>query len=451
MGEQQLPLSNDYKRQDQYIMKVLLVSHNVISTSTNMGKTLRAFFDNWAPDEIAQLYVHSEVPTDDTVCRNYYRITDMEVVKSVILPGKYGTHFGPEDIERGRANPRTDTGLQGQIYQKSRSRTALVYTVRDLYWRMGHWYTKALRQWIREFSPDVIFLASGDYSFIYRVASRIAEDFNLPMVAACFDDYYLHNRNEGSLLGRIRNKEYMNTVRKTMARTESIITVSEPMIDEYTKLFGKPCRVLYTSCNAKQIDFAPDADRIAYFGNLDFQRDKQLIDIGRALKQCTAQGKPAALDVYSAEKNPEILKNLNEENGICFHGAVAPDQIPGLMVQCLAVIHTESFDPEMVQQVRFSVSTKIAESVTVGPCLFAYGPAQVASMDYLIRNDAAYVVTRPEDLAASLEDLICNREKRGQILVNARNAAARNHSAQVNTQNMKKWLTEAIQAFSERD
>ena len=40
----------------------------------------------------------------------------------------------------------------------------------------------------------------------------------------------------------------------------------------------------------------------------------------------------------------------------------------------MAVIHTESFEQEMMELVRFSVSTKIAESLMYGPCLIAYGP-----------------------------------------------------------------------------
>ena len=56
------------------------------------------------------------------------------------------------------------------------------------------------------------------------------------------------------------------------------------------------------------------------------------------------------------------------------------------MANSMAVIHTESFEQEMMELVRFSVSTKIAESLMYGPCLIAYGPEGIASIDYLKEN-----------------------------------------------------------------
>jgi hypothetical protein len=61
-----------------------------------MGKTLSSYFDGWDVNEIAQLYVHSEVPTSDA-CHNYYRITDKEMIKSVFTR-KSGTAFTERDI-----------------------------------------------------------------------------------------------------------------------------------------------------------------------------------------------------------------------------------------------------------------------------------------------------------------------------------------------------------------
>ena len=54
-------------------MRVLLVSHTALSRTNNMGKTLLSYLSAFAPGEVAQFYIHSEVPTDDTVCVDYYR------------------------------------------------------------------------------------------------------------------------------------------------------------------------------------------------------------------------------------------------------------------------------------------------------------------------------------------------------------------------------------------
>ena len=62
--------------------KILVISHNVFDRRTNMGKTLSGFFTDWNPDRLAQLYLHSEIPTSD-ICHKYYRITDTDALKSV--------------------------------------------------------------------------------------------------------------------------------------------------------------------------------------------------------------------------------------------------------------------------------------------------------------------------------------------------------------------------------
>ena len=55
--------------------RILVISHNVFSKSTAMGKTMSSMLSCVPPENLAQLYFHSEVPTTD-VCKNYFRITD---------------------------------------------------------------------------------------------------------------------------------------------------------------------------------------------------------------------------------------------------------------------------------------------------------------------------------------------------------------------------------------
>ena len=160
-------------------MKVLVISHNVFCKTTNMGKTLMAYFKGWNSDDIAQLYVHSEIPTDD-ICKNYYRMTDKEIIKSIITR-KSGTVFTESDINKDLSDSRTDTGTTAQLYQKARARTPFIYFARNLWWSLGAWKTKKLLKWVDEFSPDVIFLASGDYSFIYDIALKLAKRKNIPL------------------------------------------------------------------------------------------------------------------------------------------------------------------------------------------------------------------------------------------------------------------------------
>ena len=74
-------------------MRILVISHNIFSDTESMGKTLSGYFNGWDKDEIAQFYIHSEIPTSNKVCKNYFRITDIDALKS-IFTRKCGKAFG---------------------------------------------------------------------------------------------------------------------------------------------------------------------------------------------------------------------------------------------------------------------------------------------------------------------------------------------------------------------
>lgn len=169
--------------------------------------------------------------------------------------------------------------------------------------------------------------------------------------------------------------------------------------------------------------------KISYLGNISYLRDLQLIDIGRTLRKMNCE--PNHIDVYSAESRKEIIDGMNLENGIVFHGAVGADEVLKVIGESMAVIHTESFDEKIRKSVRYSVSTKIADSLASGTCIFAYGPEEIASIDYLEKNNAAICCTDIKDLEHFLKVLITDTDERNKVVVKALTVAEKNHAATV--------------------
>lgn len=425
-------------------MKVLVVSHNSMSCNSNMGKTVLSYFPGGRQIETAQFYIHSEIPTDGSVCRNYYRFTDKDAIRSLNPFATYGTVFTAADIRPELVTARTDSGLLSKIYRMGEKRTAFIYTARNILWKLSRWNTPQLWKWVDDFSPDVVFFASGDYGFMYDIARKVAEHVNKPLAVACVDDYYLYNRNADSLLGRLQHRLFLKTVHKTMARADRIFTICESLKEAYEKLFQKPCFVLHTAASAmaEPIDTVRSG-QISYLGNLSLGRAEQLAAMGRAVRQHNGW-----IDVYSQERNPEFLKGLTEENGIRFHGAVSAEEVLRIMTSSMVVIHTESFEARFQNITRYSVSTKIADSLMNGPCIVAYGPEGIASIDYLKENRAAYVISDPVDLEAGLREILSDAALRDEIVSNARALAAKNHHPQTNPANVCKWLDAVCETWT---
>ena len=420
-------------------MKVLVISHNVFCKTSSMGKTLMSYFKGWDDNDIAQFYIHSEIPTD-TICKNYYRITDKEMIKS-IFTRKCGTILKKEDIKFDAITSRVDTGRESNIYKMAKNKTPFFYIARNMWWKFGKWKTKKLFSWVDDFSPDIVFFSSGDCAFMYDIALKLAKYKNIPLVISCMDDYYFHNKNENKLFGKAVHRSFMKSVRKTMDYASCIFPICEKMGRDYGKLFNKPYHTLPTPSTISQPLNEEKTNAISYIGNMGYKRNEQIIKIGQALLKLNG----SCIDVYSQESREEILRDLTEENGIKFHGAISSNEVLKVMGKSLAVIHTESFDEMERKKVAYSVSTKIADSLASGTPILAYGPSEVASIEYLRKNNSAFCANSESELENVLSLLISNEEKRKEIIENALNLAKKNHDSEANCQMIRDVLREIIE------
>ena len=438
-------VSTESMVKDIGVMKVLIISHTVISKTGNMGKTILSYFQSFCPEETAQFYIHAEVPTDASVCEQYYRFTDKDALKSIFLPSVQGNSFSHIDVDVNRVDSRVDKGLESSMHTIGSKRTAEIYIARNVMWKMSHWFSPSLKAWLNKCNSDVVFFASGDYSFAYEIALEVSDYLNVPLVVSCVDDFYVFNKNRDSFLGRIQHRAYMKTVSKTMERASSILSICDTMSVAYQEIFQKPCHTLHTAAADKKLILNRAATAISYIGNLTCGRHRSLIELGAALKRIAPQ---MHIDVYSGETDGAITSSLINAAGIEFHGRISAEDVLSVMENSRFVIHTESFDSYDMERVRFSVSTKIAESLMYGPCLLTYGPKGIASIDYLEENKAAYVISDRENLEAELRSILDDDSEYDEILANARALARKNHSTEINSAKVRQWLQEAVDDYN---
>lgn len=394
-------------------MKVLIISHNALGDETNMGSTLRAWFQGFSPEELAQFYIREKGSGDVSLCRNHYCYTDVDALRGLI------------GLEPKR---QTKSKTVKAAYQYGRKRSALSYLLRDFLWKNSRWEENGFWQWVEDFGPDVIFLASGDHGFLYEIAAEAAARQEKPLVVACVDDFYLYDRWKGQWMGYLARHWFRNSVQCAMERSELIFAICPAMTQEYETLFGKPCRVLYTPVAGSDEKTGEYTGNVVYLGNISLKRKEELIRIGKALQRLNLSEDANVLHVYSGEQDAAMLQGLTRGNGICFHGPVNKAEVGRILRGSLAAVHVESFDPLLRSRIRFSISTKIPQILAEGTCLIAFGPKGVASMDYLSENGGAFVITDPEKLESGLGRILTDGFLRQEIREQARILAARNHS-----------------------
>lgn len=413
-------------------MKVLIISHNPITTHQNMGKTMLTLFSAFKKEDLCQLYVYPTIPDVDK-CNSYYRITDKDVLKSCYRFKVVGKKISKEEILSAKSQLFEKDGDE-LLYRNTKNKRAYRKILRDLMWKISPWYNRSIKEWLERECPTHIFLAPGEAKFIYDIALKISKEFNLPIIAYECDDYYF-TKNKKGLLNKIHQYGLKRKIEKLMAKTSHIIAICDQLKESYSEKFSISATTVMTGANysiASKPKVIEKIKRITYLGNIRLNRYLSIAEVGKVIDEINMEnGTSYYLDVYSREKDENILAAFCDVKSINFRGFVSGKDFDEIFYNSQTLLHVEAFDEESIDRVKYSISTKIADSLASGICLFAYGPESVASIDYLIENDCAIYCTDRQELKDKLQILFNDSETRNRVIVNAINTAKENHDLNI--------------------
>jgi glycosyltransferase involved in cell wall biosynthesis len=365
--------------------RILVVSNNSFSDSTNNGKTLASFFDDYPAENIAQLYLNSELP-NITRYNNYYRITDFDVIKSILSKSNIcGSRIDLDNDMKTMVSKEKNVALVDRVKNYNLARLA-----REFFWKSKKWKSKSLEQWLEEFNPEVVFLCAGDSGFAYDITGYVQDKFKTKLVIYVTDDYVLPRKNLSPFWWYRRNKIF-NKMKNTVKKSDLFITISDQMKEVYKELLGKDSILAVnmteslkdssiTRKNKQEITFV-------YAGGLHYKRYTTLNLLAKSLKKYNddpLNKQKVFLRIYSGQEiNREIKKYLNVKGASEFCGSLNPTQLKKVLNKSDIPVHVESFDDKSIESTRLSISTKIPEYLSLGKPVLAIGPNQVSSMQYL--------------------------------------------------------------------
>lgn len=428
--------------EEDLLPRVLVVSHQCFSSTTAMGKTMASFFDCWHGHGVAQLFFRSETPDADC-CSEYFRITDFDILQNALtghgrLPdGRLNGTGGSDAIDR---TDQTRSPFVSWAYCIGEHRWPAMNLARDFVWQRKRWDTGHLQEWLDYVDPEVVMLVPGEYRFAYEIACRIARKRRIPLIIYYTDDYY-GKQPSLSPLYWLMHSLLMCTARRTIMYSSCLLTVSDRMAEEYERRFSRPCYVLRHSVDAREPLCVPppgpqEVVRLSYIGNLHSNRWRSIAVLARALSQyVTAGGHRAELSIFSRQKPSLPVLNAISIDGISrYAGSLDADGVCAEQQRADVLVHVESFDRRSRHYTRLSVSTKIPEYMTSGKCILAFGPSEVASIDYVRRHGMGIVATAKRQLPDALKRAIEDAGLRTQMGMRARAVAERNHDRRANAQ-----------------
>ena len=420
------------------------MSHNPITDYNSMGKTFLSLFSTFTEEDLCQLYIYPTLP-NIKVCKSYYRITDREALRSIIFRGNAGRCIAVGEIKH--ENKIYENDNFSKMYRDKNSHKELKILVRDTIWKLATINNRGLSVWLSEEKPNVIFAAPGASGFFYQLIFRVAKKLSIPIVTYVCDDFYFCNRNKKGLAKRI----YAHFIRKKMKTlleaSRHVVTISDELAHDYTAEFGCQCTVISTGSNSKNAlnSTCGNGEIMSYFGNLQLGRYLSLAEVAKAVDLYNGKhGSSIVLNIYTADCSPNVLEAFKGIMCAHFCGFLTADKMYVEMKKASVLLHVESFEVENRERVKYSISTKIADSLASGICILAYGPAELASVEYLRRNECAFVATDAKELENKISDCLGNPKARTQTATKALDVAARNHDSLRESERLKSVLLKVI-------
>lgn len=374
--------------------RVLFVSVNPFSATSNNGKTFASFFREYPKEKLAQLFFHREIPSSD-VCDHYYQLTDEDVLAA--FPRVKRAQGRPIEVQ----TPQRDAAFTPAVHNKLKA-SRWVRLARQVLWRGVDLGRGQASRWISEFDPEVIFFCGGDFASIFPEVRKLARRCGADLVFYITDDYILPV--QGTTIGHRVMRWWTRAATMSLVGESSLVlTIGDAMSREYSRTFDIASTPIMNM--VKISDPAPatqtDGLELVYAGSFHSNRWRTLAALGSVVAEQSAQGVRATLHLYGPEPESHWLEALLSSGAVEYHGLVDPDALTDVFADASALVHVESDDPESRIATALSISTKIPEYLASGRPVVAVGPRGIASIDYLEANQVALVAT-PDDTAAMM-------------------------------------------------
>lgn len=422
--------------QEKKEKRVLIISYNPLCLFNNGGKSLLSLFSSFSKEELIQFYIYPTLP-DNEWCNSFYRQTDKDLLNPIrnkiilhcVIPSK------TEPIE------------EQSIYKTSSQNRSIKLLCRDALWAFSNWDNKQLNNWIKENRPDIVFSDTGDSSFLYNVSLKISKKYNLPLVGYFGDDYcsIVEKKN---LIRRYQLFKLRKTIAKFVQHAKLLLFVNDSFSDYYKDRFalGGKVRTIY---NGSNFSFDSDYDEtdssnlvFSYIGNLSLQRGDNLIEIGKALQNYNDINNTSHSLIVYARNRDNFEERTRSIKAIDYRGLIPGNQVKDAIMSSDILIHTESFSEDSKKMTKYSMSTKIADSLSSGKCLLAFGPKDVASIKHLLKYDCAFCICSNLEMGEKLKQLIEDKKLRLYYKTRGKQISEEFHNSKKNSLLLKSYFSE---------
>ena len=401
--------------------RVLVVNVTQMGDHNGTANTLQNIFRGYPQEKMLQLIVTP------------YLEYESNKVRTIHTPISFCRI--PYEIQLQRYKSRKDNGKgQNAVGAAIRGRGVKNHIHELMRGILDAWpiHGAAIYKLLDDFKPEIIYTCAASIR-IMKTVYCIARHYQIPVVVHFMDDWP-SAVYQSSFLSKPFHALTMHYLKKLYSLSDTNFAISEGLCEKYAKWSGKKHIPLMNPANIDVLLHSENQNetgeiRFLYAGSLDLKRDQSILDIADALEGLRKQGRKIRFDVYTA---PKCVTEENQRRFAEYHVSLYPyvpvSEVYSLYAQYDVLVFTESFETDVIEFTKLSLSTKVPEYFAAQRAMLAYLPDELFSYRYLKNNDLACVAGNRRELQEACLQLIKNETYRRELAIRARGAAVHDFS-----------------------
>ena len=382
--------------------RVVLIGASVLNDRVGAGVTLSALFHGWPPENLAQIHTADEDP-DPSVCGRSFRL------EPVVTSAMTGRARHMRNLARTVSSFLSSEGLSPKLIR-----------------------------WLDDFRPQAVFSQLGDLA-TGRITLRVAGRYRIPLALHISDDYM--PGWPANAIGReippitnLANWYLRKLFLKCAHTARRRMSISTSMSQAYRERYGLEFSPFYNAVDpAEWPERLPAAVpltrpvRIVYSGSIFHNGQFQaLCDIRDAVMRLREEGISIRLEIFTAQWSSQEHRNaFHMPPAVEIFDLVPKAKLRDNLTSADVLLLPVSFEPAAISFIRHSIPGKVAEYLMCGTPVLAYGPKEVAQIQFLTERGCAEVVSERDGsaLADAIRRLATDEEHRVRLSARAREVA----------------------------
>lgn len=405
--------------------KVLIVDVNAWREDA-ASHTLLDIFRCWDSEKLALVYTSSELPYNEH-CHKYFQIGESQIIRSVIKPWM---KVGREVENTAKSNDAAARAERERSKNVHKRQPKWIRLAREVVWKLGGWKTPALKKFVKDFDPDIVFVPIFPYAYMGRIQKYVSTMANKPTVCYLADDNYSYEscHNIYDYLQRFWTRQYVGPLAR---KSNQMFVIVDKEKEDTDSRFGTDSVILTKSIDFSNRQFEKHAVnmplRFVYTGSMVIGRDKTLAVVADAINKANENGVKAELYIYSQTEPSDEVRSHIDNGASHFCGKVPHQEVKRIQEEADVVVFAESLIGKDANAAKLSFSTKITDYISNGKCVLAIGKDYIAPIDYFQHNDAAIIAHTNEEIFEKVALIVNNPALVDEYGEKAFNCAVRNH------------------------